>query len=81
MVSAKKSEGSMGLMLGGLVMMAIFGFLTWLQIERINEESYWIIFRVWFIPIPIILFTALGSLGGLVVFFQGLVSGFRNLLR
>ena len=63
MTKSNKSEGSTGMIMGGLAMMANFGFLTWLQIGRISEESYWIIFRVWFIPVPIILVTAAGAEG------------------
>jgi hypothetical protein len=81
MTGNNRQEGSIGMILGGLAIMAVFGLLTRWQIERINDESYWIIFRVWFIPIPIVIITALGTLGGLVLFFQGLRAGFHNLSR
>ena len=76
-----KSESALSQILGALAMIAIFGFLTWLQIERIEKESYWVIFRIWFIPIPAILLTGLGILGGVVLFFQGISSGFKSLFR
>jgi hypothetical protein len=50
---------------GIMALTTLFGFLTWLQIVRIQKESYWIIFRVWFIPIPVIIITALLTLFGI----------------
>jgi hypothetical protein len=71
---SKNSSNSWERILIGLAIIAIFGFLSWLQIKRINEESYWIIFRIWFIPIPAMLLTGIGTLVGIVLFFQGIFS-------
>jgi len=76
--TSKKSESALSQILGGLAIIAICGFLTWLQIERIDKESYWIIFRVWFIPVPVILITGLATLGGIVLLFQGIIAGLRR---
>lgn len=78
MTTSKKSESALSQILGGLAIIAICGFLTWLQIERIDKESYWIIFRVWFIPVPVILVTGLATLGGIVLLFQGIIAGLRR---
>lgn len=78
MTTSKKSESALSQILGGLAIIAICGFLTWLQIERIGKESYWIIFRVWFIPVPVILITGLATLGGIVLLFQGIIAGLRR---
>mgnify|MGYP001058704952 CR=1 FL=1 len=78
MTTSKKSESALSQILGGLAIIAICGFLTWLQIERIDKESYWIIFRVWFIPVPVILITGLATLGGIVLLFQGIIAGLRR---
>jgi len=78
MTTSKKSESALSQILGGLAIIAIRGFLTWLQIERIDKESYWIIFRVWFIPVPVILITGLATLGGIVLLFQGIIAGLRR---
>ncbi len=77
----REPENSWGLILGGLVMIAIFGFLTWLQIQRINEDSYWIIFRIWFIPVPVIILSGIGTLAGMVLFFRGISAGLASLFR
>ncbi len=79
--ASTKSADSLRQILAGLTMMLIFGFLTWLQIERIAKESYWIIFRVWFIPIPAVLLTGLGTLVGGVLLFQGFASKLKSLYR
>lgn len=86
--ASTKSEDSLGQIFGGLAMMAIFGFLTWLQVGRIAKESYWIIFRIWFIPIPVILLTGLATLvGGLLLLqgiallLQGIASKLKSLFR
>jgi len=78
MTTSKKSESALSQILGGLAIIAICGFLTWLQIERIDKESYWVIFRVWFIPVPVILITGLATLGGIVLLFQGIIAGLRR---
>jgi len=78
MTTSKKSESALSQILGGLAIIAICGFLTWLQIERIDKESYWIIFRVWLIPVPVILITGLATLGGIVLLFQGIIAGLRR---
>lgn len=75
------TENATGLILGGLVMIVIFGFLTWLQIERINKDSYWVIFRLWFIPIPAILLSGIGAVGGIVLFFQGIFASLSNVFH
>ena len=72
MTKSNNSNDAMGLILGGLVLIALFGFLTWLQIVRINKDSYWVIYRLWFIPIPAILLSGIGTVGGVVLFFQGI---------
>jgi len=79
--ASTKSGESLGQILGGLVMMAIFGFLTWLQVERIAKESYWIIFRIWFIPIPVILLTGLVTLVGGLLLLQGIASKLISLFK
>jgi len=78
MTTSKKSESALSQILGGLAIIAICGFLTWLQIERIDKASYWIIFRIWFIPVPVILITGLATLGGIVLLFQGIIAGLRR---
>jgi hypothetical protein len=65
----------------GLALIAVFGFLSWLQLERISNESYWIIFRIWFIPVPAMLLTGVGTLGGAVLFFQGVFTGLCKMFR
>lgn len=81
MTKSKNAESPVGQILGGLAMIAIFGFLSWLQIERINKESYWIIFRIWFIPIPAMLLTGIGTVAGVVLFFQGVFTGLSKVFR
>jgi hypothetical protein len=76
-----KSESSIGQIFGGLALFAIFGFLTWLQVGRITKESYWIIFRIWFIPVPVIFLTGIATLGGIVLFFQGIFNSVSAISR
>ena len=70
--SAMLDRGRNGLwkLLGSVLMFLVFLVLTWLQIARFLEESYWMIFLVWFIPIPAILLTGAGML--LALYFFGI---------
>jgi len=72
-----KPDDGLVKILAGLVMIVIFGFLTWYQVGRISSESYWVIFRIWFIPVPAIIITGAITIGGFVLLFQGVVSRFR----
>ncbi len=77
----KESENGLGKILAGLLMGIIFGLLTWYQIGRISQESYWVIFRIWFIPVPAILITGAGTIGGFILLSQGIVSKCRTLFN
>ena len=79
MTKYEDSENGLGKILAGLIIIIIFGLLTWYQIGRISRESYWVIFRVWFIPVPVLLITGAGTIGGFILIFQGIVSKCRRL--
>jgi hypothetical protein len=65
----QKQSNPLNKILIGIALVLIFGLLTWLQVERIAEESYWMIIRIWFIPIPVILLTTLGIVfGGFLIY-------------
>ena len=78
MSGSKQDDSPAFAILIGIGLVTVFGLLTWLQVARIAEESYWVIFRVWFIPVPAVLLTGLGTVGGLAVILQGLASWFRR---
>ena len=80
MTNYENSENDLGKILAGLIMIIIFGLLSWYQIGRISLESYWVIFRVWFIPVPALLITGVWIIGGFILIFQGIVSKCRRLL-
>lgn len=56
----------------GFVCLALFGGLTWWQISLVDRGTAWVVFRLWMIPIPAIVLTALGSLAGMIVLVKGL---------
>ena len=78
MTKYEDSENGLGKILAGLIIIIIFGLLTWYQIGRISRESYWVIFRIWFIPVPALLITGVGIIGGFILIFQGIVSKCRR---
>ena len=80
MTNYENSENDLGKILAGLIMIIIFGLLSWYQIGRISRESYWVIFRVWFIPVPALLITGVGIIGGFILIVQGIVCKCRRLL-
>ena len=59
-------------LLGGIGAFAIGGAITALQILWWNHGRAWIIFRVWFIPVPLIVITGIISIAGIFVFIKGL---------
>ena len=58
---------------GSLLIVGVCGLLTYYQMIRIGKESYWVIFRVWFIPVPAIFLTGFGTLVGLISFISALL--------
>ena len=68
-------------LIGSAIMFSIFLVLTWLQISRFLEESYWVIFRVWLVPIPVIIFTGAGMLLSVYFFSISLGAVIQTLRR
>jgi hypothetical protein len=58
-------------LLGGVITFAVAGAMTAWQILRWNHERAWIIFRLWFIPVPFILITGIAVVVGLFYFIRG----------
>ena len=81
MTKYREPENAWGIILGGLVMISVFGLLTWQQIQRINKESYWIIVRIWFIPVPVIILSGIGTIGGIVLFLRGISRSINKIFR
>lgn len=59
-------------MLSGIGAFAIGGVITALQVLWWSRGSAWVIFRVWCIPVPLIVITGCVAIAGIVLFFKGL---------
>jgi len=55
-------------LLGSLVFSVVFLGLTLLQAFEVADTSYWVIFRVGFVPVPVILLTVAGMLVAIYYF-------------
>ncbi len=68
-------------LIGSALVFLVLFTLTWLQISRFFNESYWVIFRVWFIPIPAVLLTIVGMLLAANYFRLTLAAVFKGIRR
>ena len=62
---------------GGILLLC--GLLTWWQVVRIHQESYWVIFHLGGLPIPAIGLTGYGCMAGVILVVKALLTNRRLL--